>query len=298
MWKLCALLSALFAALTAIFAKIGVKDIDSNLATAIRTSVILLLTWGIVFASGHSPEVKTVPRYTWIFLVLSGLATGLSWLFYFKAIQLGDVSRVAPIDKLSVVFTILLSFFILKESLTPRVIAGGLLITAGALVMIWKDDIEIEADEIGIVYPIYGHMPPNMVRQFIKKAKLKADYKFAILTYGNRKCNAVEIWDKISRDAGVPFDYINTLIMVDNWLPNFDMNEQVLIDKHIPENLEKIRADIYDRKSWHEPVSEEERMQHQGFIIILLRRKVSRLRGTANFVLPAYRIVPRKLSSL
>lgn len=232
------------------------------------------------------------------FLVLSGLATGLSWLFYFKAIQLGDVSRVAPIDKLSVVFTILLSFFILKESLTPRVIAGGLLITAGALVMIWKDDIEIEADEIGIVYPIYGHMPPNMVRQFIKKAKLKADYKFAILTYGNRKCNAVEIWDKISRDAGVPFDYINTLIMVDNWLPNFDMNEQVLIDKHIPENLEKIRADIYDRKSWHEPVSEEERMQHQGFIIILLHRKVSRLRGTANFVLPAYRIVPRKLSSL
>lgn len=298
MWKLCALLSALFAALTAIFAKIGVKDIDSNLATAIRTSVILLLTWGIVFASGHFPEVKTVPRYTWIFLVLSGLATGLSWLFYFKAIQLGDVSRVAPIDKLSVVFTILLSFFILKESLTPRVIAGGLLITAGALVMIWKDDIEIEADEIGIVYPIYGHMPPNMVRQFIKKAKLKADYKFAILTYGNRKCNAVEIWDKISRDAGVPFDYINTLIMVDNWLPNFDMNEQVLIDKHIPENLEKIRADIYDRKSWHEPVSEEERMQHQGFIIILLHRKVSRLRGTANFVLPAYRIVPRKLSSL
>lgn len=196
------------------------------------------------------------------------------------------------------VFTILLSFFILKESLTPRVIAGGLLITAGALVMIWKDDIEIEADEIGIVYPIYGHMPPNMVRQFIKKAKLKADYKFAILTYGNRKCNAVEIWDKISRDAGVPFDYINTLIMVDNWLPNFDMNEQVLIDKHIPENLEKIRADIYDRKSWHEPVSEEERMQHQGFIIILLHRKVSRLRGTANFVLPAYRIVPGKLSSL
>lgn len=138
MWKIYALLSALFAALTAIFAKIGVKDVDSNLATAIRTSIILLLTWGIVFASGHLSEVKTVPRYTWIFLILSGIATGLSWLFYFKAIQLGDVSRVAPIDKLSVVFTILLTFLILKEPLSPKVITGGLLITAGAIVMMWK----------------------------------------------------------------------------------------------------------------------------------------------------------------
>lgn len=129
-----------------------------------------------------------------------------------------------------------------------------------------QDDIEIEADEIGIVYPVYGHMPPNMVRRFINKAKLKADYKFAVLTYGNRKCNAVEIWDQISRDAGVKFDYISTLIMVDNWLPNFDMNEQILIDKHIPENLERISADISDRKHWHEPVSEEEREQHQGFL--------------------------------
>lgn len=129
-----------------------------------------------------------------------------------------------------------------------------------------RDDIEINADEIGIVYPIYGHMPPNMVREFIKKAKLKAPYKFAVLTYGNRKCNAVEIWDKVSRDAGVKFDYINTLIMVDNWLPNFDMNEQVMIDKHIPENIEKISADIATRRQWHEPVTEEERKQHQGFI--------------------------------
>lgn len=129
-----------------------------------------------------------------------------------------------------------------------------------------QDNIEIEADEIGIVYPIYGHMPPNMVRQFIKKAKLKADYKFAVLTYGNRKCNAVEIWDKISRQAGIPFDYINTLIMVDNWLPNFDMNEQVLIDKHIPENLDKISADIAALRRWHEPVTAEERQQHQGFL--------------------------------
>lgn len=129
-----------------------------------------------------------------------------------------------------------------------------------------QNDIEIEADEIGIVYPIYGHMPPNMVRQFIKKAKLKANYKFAVLTYGNRKCNAVEIWDNISRQAGVAFDYINTIIMVDNWLPNFDMNEQILIDKHIPENLDRISGDISSRKHWHEPVTEEEREQHQGFL--------------------------------
>lgn len=138
MWKVYALLSAMFAALTAIFAKIGVKDIDSNLATAIRTSIILILTWGIVLASWHMTEIKTVPRYTWIFLVLSGIATGLSWLFYFKAIQIGDVSRVAPVDKLSVVFTIILSCLILREPLTAKVIVGGLLITAGAIIMIWK----------------------------------------------------------------------------------------------------------------------------------------------------------------
>ncbi len=138
MWKVYALLSALFAALTAIFAKIGVKDIDSNLATAIRTSIILLLTWGIVLASGHMSEVRGVTRYTWAFLILSGIATGLSWLFYFKAIQLGDVSRVAPIDKLSVVFTILLAVIILKEPLSPKVIIGGLLITAGTIVMMLK----------------------------------------------------------------------------------------------------------------------------------------------------------------
>ncbi|MDO4172372.1 MAG: EFR1 family ferrodoxin [Prevotellaceae bacterium] len=126
--------------------------------------------------------------------------------------------------------------------------------------------VEIEADEIGIVYPIYGHMPPNMVRQFIRKARLKADYLFAVLTYGNRKCNAVEIWDDISRSAGKRFDYISTLIMVDNWLPNFDMNEQVLIDKHIPENLRKITADLAEKKRWHEAVTEEERQQHQEFM--------------------------------
>ena len=125
---------------------------------------------------------------------------------------------------------------------------------------------EFEADEIGIVYPIYGHMPPNIVREFIKKAQLKADYKFAVLTYGNRKCNAVEIWDEISKHANVVFDYINTIVMVDNWLPNFDMNEQMLIDKHIPENIEKISADIAKHKHWHQSVSEEERQQHQEFL--------------------------------
>ena len=123
-----------------------------------------------------------------------------------------------------------------------------------------------EADEIGIVYPIYGHMPPNMVREFIKKARLKAAYKFAVLTYGARKCDAVEIWDRVSRNAGNSFDYINTIVMVDNWLPNFDMNEQIKMDKHIPENLQKIAADIRARRRWHEPVTEEERQMHRGFM--------------------------------
>ena len=113
---------------------------------------------------------------------------------------------------------------------------------------------------------IARQLPPYMVRQFIRKAKLKAEYKFAVLTYGARKCDAVEIWDRISRKADNAFDYINTIIMVDNWLPNFDMNEQLKIDKHIPENLQKITADINSRQHWHEPVTEEERQQHQGFM--------------------------------
>ena len=138
MWKYYALLSALFAALTAICAKIGVKDINSNLATAIRTSFILLLTWGIVLLGGHLNEIKCISRHTWCFLLLSGLATGLSWLFYFKALQTGDVSRVAPIDKLSVVMTIVLAFVLLKEPVSPRVIVGALLITAGSIVMLCK----------------------------------------------------------------------------------------------------------------------------------------------------------------
>lgn len=132
------MLSALFAALTAIFAKIGVRDVDSNLATAIRTTVILLLTWSIVFLTRGASAIRNITSHTWVFLVLSGLATGVSWLFYFKALQTGDVSRVAPIDKLSVVITILLAFFILKEPISPKVIAGGLLITAGSILMMMK----------------------------------------------------------------------------------------------------------------------------------------------------------------
>ena len=138
MWKYYPLLSALFAALTAICAKIGVKDINSNLATAIRTTIILLLTWGIVVFSGRMNEIKDISRHTWCFLVLSGLATGMSWLFYFKALQTGDVARVAPIDKLSVVITILLAFVLLKEPISTKTIIGALLITAGSIVMLWK----------------------------------------------------------------------------------------------------------------------------------------------------------------
>lgn len=138
MWKYFSLLSALFAALTAIFAKIGVKGSNSDLATAIRTTVVLLLTWGIVLFSGQLSGVKAVSRHTWCFLLFSGLATGFSWVFYFKALQAGDVSRVAPVDKLSVVFTLLFSFLILKEPLNTKVIIGALLITTGSIMMLWK----------------------------------------------------------------------------------------------------------------------------------------------------------------
>lgn len=138
MWKTYALLSAFFAALTAIFAKPGVRDINSDLATAIRTLIILFITWGIVLSGNHFGEIRAIGRHTWIFLILSGIATGLSWLFYFKALQAGDVSFVAPIDKLSVVITILLSFLVLKEPVNWRVIAGGIMIAGGSLVLLTK----------------------------------------------------------------------------------------------------------------------------------------------------------------
>lgn len=138
MWKYYALLSAFFAALTAIFAKIGVRDINSDLATAIRTTIILLITWGIALAGSHASDVKCITGHTWMFLILSGAATGLSWLFYFKALQVGDVARVAPVDKLSVVITICLSFLFLKEPVSAKVVTGALLITAGSIVMLYK----------------------------------------------------------------------------------------------------------------------------------------------------------------
>lgn len=138
MWKYYALLSAFFAALTAVFAKVGVREINSDLATAVRTTVVLLLTWGIVLFGSHAGEIKDIPRHAWLFLILSGTATGLSWLFYFKALQTGDVSRVAPIDKLSVVITICLSFLFLREPVSLRVVAGALLITGGSILMLVK----------------------------------------------------------------------------------------------------------------------------------------------------------------
>lgn len=136
MWKYYALLSAFFAALTAIFAKIGVKDINSDLATAIRTAVILLITWGIVLFGSHGEEIKLISHRTWLFLILSGAATGLSWLFYFKALQTGNVSRVAPVDKLSVVITIILASILLKEPVSIKEILGAVCITVGSILML------------------------------------------------------------------------------------------------------------------------------------------------------------------
>lgn len=138
LWLVYALLSAVFAALTAIFAKAGLKDVNSDLATAIRTAVILLITWGIVWYRGHGKEMGSLTRNNWLFLILSAFATGLSWLFYYRALQLGKVSEVSVIDKGSIVFTILLSFLFLREPLTPRVIMAAILIFAGMLVLVWK----------------------------------------------------------------------------------------------------------------------------------------------------------------
>ena len=136
MWKIYALLAAVFASLTALFSKIGVKDVDSNLATAIRVSFILVMTWGIVLTTGAAKGIKYLSGHTLTFLFLSAVATGLSWLFYFKALQIGDVSKVAPIDKLSVAITIFLAILFLGEPASLKTILGGLLITAGSLVLL------------------------------------------------------------------------------------------------------------------------------------------------------------------
>ena len=137
MWWLYALLSALFASLTAIFAKVGVTGVNANLATAIRTIIILFVAWGIVLARGETKGLATLSKHNFIFLVISGVATGLSWIFYFKALQIGKVSQVAPVDKLSVALTIALSVIFLGEALTVKAAIGALLIIAGTLVLIF-----------------------------------------------------------------------------------------------------------------------------------------------------------------
>ncbi|RYY23547.1 MAG: EamA family transporter [Chitinophagaceae bacterium] len=137
MWWIYALLSAVFAALTAIFAKIGIKGVDSDLATAIRTVIILILAWGIVLFKGSASTMGSLTKVNWTFLILSGCATGLSWIFYFKALQLGKVSQVAPVDKLSVAIAIALSIIFLGEPLTLKNGLGALLIIGGTFVLIF-----------------------------------------------------------------------------------------------------------------------------------------------------------------
>ena len=134
-WLFWAILSAVFAAATALLAKVGVEKIDSNLATAIRTSVVLVFTWGIVLGVDAHHGLGAIGRRSWVFLVLSGLCTGLSWLCYFRALQIGPVSSVAPIDKLSVALVIVAGWLFFGESMSPMKIVGGVLITAGALVI-------------------------------------------------------------------------------------------------------------------------------------------------------------------
>ena len=138
MWKYYALLSALFAALTALLAKCGVRGVNSNLATAIRTTVILFMTWGIVLFTGAREQFRELTRKNILFLVLSGLATGLSWLFYFKALQTGDVSKVAPIDKLSVVIVVIFGILFLHEKVSWQLLTGSGLILAGTLLLVMK----------------------------------------------------------------------------------------------------------------------------------------------------------------
>lgn len=135
MWFVLAFASSVFAALTTIFAKIGVSNMNSNLATAIRTSVVLALSWGMVFLSNAQSGIWEISRRSWIFLILSGLATGASWLCYYKALQLGEVSRIVAVDKLSVVITMLLAFVVLHEQFSPKSVIGLIMIAAGTLFM-------------------------------------------------------------------------------------------------------------------------------------------------------------------
>ena len=136
MWIVFAVLSALFAALTSILAKIGIDGVNSNLATAIRTVVVVIMAWGMVFLTHAQSGLAEINKKSWLFLILSGLATGASWLCYYKALQMGEVSKVVPIDKLSVVITIVLAFIFLHEEFTAKSLIGCILIAAGTLVMV------------------------------------------------------------------------------------------------------------------------------------------------------------------
>lgn len=136
MWLILALLSSVFAAATSILAKIGIENVNSNLATAIRTMVVVVMAWGMVFLTNAQSGLGSISRRSWIFLILSGVATGASWLCYYHALQIGDVSKVVPIDKLSVVITLVLAFVVLHEQFTAKSAIGALLITAGTLVMV------------------------------------------------------------------------------------------------------------------------------------------------------------------
>ena len=136
MWFIFALLSAIFAALTSILAKIGIADVNSNLATAIRTMVVVFMAWGMVFLTNAQGGISSIGKKSWLFLILSGLATGASWLCYYKALQMGETSKVVPVDKLSVVITLVLAFILLHEKFTPKSMAGCVLIGAGTLLMV------------------------------------------------------------------------------------------------------------------------------------------------------------------
>lgn len=136
MWIIFAILSAVFAALTSILAKVGIEGVDSNLATAVRTIVVVIMAWAMVFITNAQSGLLQISRKSWIFLILSGIATGVSWLCYYKAIQLGDVSKVVPIDKLSVVVTLILAFVFLHEEFTVKSVIGCILIGAGTLFMV------------------------------------------------------------------------------------------------------------------------------------------------------------------
>lgn len=135
MWFLYAVLSALFAALTSIFAKVGIENVNSNLGTAIRTVVVLVMAWGIVYITGVQNQISNISQKSWWFLLLSGAATGASWLFYFKALQIGEASKVVPVDKFSLVLTVILAYLFLHEVISIKTVVGITLITLGTLIM-------------------------------------------------------------------------------------------------------------------------------------------------------------------